>query len=627
MRFFGDKFMSMWFILKLCLLISNVNIGDCNILSELKKPNTPVTNEIINYFIKFVREKYNYDMIEVDFNFRLENYPAIPPNTYDIQILYSNLNLSDAGHYTCVFYDAYYKTVYIYNRLYDITNAIADEHFPIIENRYPMRDHEVCVKPKTEQYDEISSGLFAIAYATTLILEKDPSSYTFKMNVNYSDKSIHLREHISEMFQAKELSLFPQCLVISYVNVIDCTNKKGKKLERSLAKKYWSSKTDETINYFIEIVREKYNFDMIRVDFNPQLENYPAIPPNTYDIQIVYSNVMEHFLCIYYDPNPETLYIYDSYFSNSMLDKMDEHSILILENRYPMRRKVVWVQPKTEQYDDTSNGPLTIAYATTLILNKTPATYGFKMHAKHPDKAIHLRKHIFEMFQKKELSLFTRSNRLDIDYISESLINIDPDIMKQLMTPNKLFSYRTISIFTNLVESTTNFDMISINFVFYPELIPIHNRTKNDVQILASKGIDEHNPGHYMCIFYNAGDKTIYVYDSQRLDEQQMHIVNARYPYHQNITYIHPKTKQKDRSSCGPFAIAYATSLILGHDPKTLKLKTNSILTAAFFTKKFDYSATFREHILRMFQSKKLLPFPEEVAIPSCFDPQSSSRD
>lgn len=79
-----------------------------------------------------------------------------------------------------------------------------------------------------------------------------------------------------------------------------------------------------------------------------------------------------------------------------------------------MAEKAVFVLPKTRQIDETSNGPLAIAYATTLILQMTstleegPASYGFLMNNKDSQEAVHLREHIFEMFQKKELSPFPR---------------------------------------------------------------------------------------------------------------------------------------------------------------------------------------------------------------------------
>lgn len=151
--------------------------------------------------------------------------------------------------------------------------------------------------------------------------------------------------------------------------------------------------------------------------------------------------------------------------------------------------------------------------------------------------------------------------------------------------------------------------MVPVMFANYPELYPVHNQTKNDVQILFADG--KYAVGHVMCIFYDATSRTIFVYDRQPLNEIQMFIINRRYPNHSNISHIEPKTKLRDHTSCGPFSIAYATTLILGHDPKTHKL-TTPIPSGSCFPRKFDNSKIFRKHILKMFKSKQLLPFPHD---------------
>lgn len=189
--------------------------------------------------------------------------------------------------------------------------------------------------------------------------------------------------------------------------------------------------------------------------------------------------------------------------------------------------------------------------------------------------------------------------------------------MRQLQTPNVPFTFHTTSLFSNLVEATTEFDMVSTFFHNYPELYPIYNDTKNDVQILFKDSTDGKSAGHAICVFYNAANKTIFIYDSQyhqsrghyKLSDKMVIILNRRYPNHQNIVCVEAKTIQIDETSCGPFSIAYATSLINGHDPKTHKLKTIPVFSGTFHTKKFDYAGVFRAHILKMFRSKKLLKF------------------
>lgn len=54
--------------------------------------------------------------------------------------------------------------------------------------------------------------------------------------------------------------------------------------------------------------------------------------------------------------------------------------------------------------------------------------------------------------------------------------------------------------------------------------------------------------------------------------------------------------------SPGPFAIAYATSLILGYDPINVTFQLNST--------GIDESAYLRKHIKRIFENGELIAFP-----------------
>ncbi|XP_031637265.1 uncharacterized protein LOC116349806 [Contarinia nasturtii] len=387
------------------------------------------------------------------------------------------------------------------------------------------------------------------------------------------------------------------CILISYVNIINCN------VLVEIAKRNTPC-SNETINYFIEFVREKYGFDMIDVRCYPHLENYPQIPGDQYDIQILYSDEFSsgHYTVVFYDPNYQTVYIYDSRIT-VMEYEVTGQRLSIIEKRYPMA-KIVPVIPKVEQYDEISSGLFAIAYATTLILGESPANYIYEMNPRHSDKAINLRKHIIKMFRTKELSEFPRCSRLDIDYISGPLTDLNHNVLEELTTPNYCLSGFTVNLFSNLVEATTDFNLLPVNFIHYPELCPIHDETKNDVQILFQL---HDGVGHVHTIFYNAANKTVIVYDYETVDMSVgMHVINRRYPNHEHITFVDRKTKQVDETSCGPFAIAYATTLIMGHDPEIYDLKTYSKPNELF-----DHSATFRKHILKMFRANKLLPFPQ----------------
>lgn len=220
-----------------------------------------------------------------------------------------------------------------------------------------------------------------------------------KQNKNLQFKSIS--------FIKQELLIEQYCFHIRYLLIFHVDIIAGKSFEQILTgiKKPNTPFSNDTINQFIELVREKSSYDMIDVRSYSQPEKYPRIDNKKKDIQILYSS-SGYYVCTYFDPVLNTIYIYDTMSSNKKFKIVYQHYSIIL-NRYP-RPKPVYVIPKTEQYDDTSNGPLVISYATTLVLGENPATYGFRMNTKHKDKAIHLREHIFEMLRTRKLSPFPR---------------------------------------------------------------------------------------------------------------------------------------------------------------------------------------------------------------------------
>lgn len=153
-----------------------------------------------------------------------------------------------------------------------------------------------------------------------------------------------------------------------------------------------------------------------------------------------------------------------------------------------------------------------------------------------------------------------------------------------------------------MVISTTDFDMIDVVSYYFPELYRECTVDKDDVQILFGSG-------HFLGIFYDSKNKTVYVYDSQyqrQLYERQIEIINFRYPKRKNLLFIKPMVRQVDTdfTSCGPFAIAYVTTIILGNDPAEYYLKTDA--------NGVDRSRFLRMHIKRMFENESLEHFPQE---------------
>lgn len=63
-------------------------------------------------------------------------------------------------------------------------------------------------QPKTLQTDNTSCGIFAIMYATTLMLGEDPVDSAYKLNNVYGDETLYKRLHILKMFAHRKLTLF-----------------------------------------------------------------------------------------------------------------------------------------------------------------------------------------------------------------------------------------------------------------------------------------------------------------------------------------------------------------------------------------------------------------------------------
>lgn len=149
--------------------------------------------------------------------------------------------------------------------------------------------------------------------------------------------------------------------------------------------------------------------------------------------------------------------------------------------------------------------------------------------------------------------------------------------------------------------------MIDVRFHYYPVLYRECDINKDDVQILYVGETGQNVVGHFICVFFKAKNKVLYVYDSLNrkvLHERQMVIIENRYPKRKEILFVEPKILQIDNTSCGPTSIAIATAIILGKDPLKYELKMNF--------NGVDHSMFLRAHIKKIFEDYRLSPFPQE---------------
>lgn len=129
-----------------------------------------------------------------------------------------------------------------------------------------------------------------------------------------------------------------------------------------------------------------------------------------------------------------------------------------------------------------------------------------------------------------------------------------------------------------------------------------HNSSRNDVQILYNGAIGTQEPGHAICIYYQASNQKVLVYDSamnNELKPTEEEIIRRLYPYNTGIFFETPKTLQGATLTCAVYASAYATALFLGMDPVEFEFKSNEVHG--------DDSLYLRIHMLNMFANRKLV--------------------
>lgn len=330
----------------------------------------------------------------------------------------------------------------------------------------------------------------------------------------------------------------------------------------------------------------------------------------------------------------------------------------ILKYIYP-GKKVKFVRPATLQPDLTSCGVFAIAFATTIILGGNPENVNLQLIDGRDNTKI-LRDHIKNMFLNNQINLFpvqpfSTSNILRRADINTSSFNVDhkpflvdplpkkKSIDKTLMNrfadidfsdeddsteydtflnnlckneetlelaiKNLEKPYQTVTddpinwFIINLVNETT-YNSFYMRFVTYAQNIKFYRKIgdRNDIQIIFCGTLED--VGHYILVHFVKSENIVKIYDSlngKTLGKSTIDILTRLYSG-KSYQFITPAALQPDKTSCGVFVIAYATTIILGKDPATYHLKLGQ---------RGDKSMPLRRHIIKMFRNKKLELFPE----------------
>lgn len=168
----------------------------------------------IDEFTKLVNNTTGRNMISTICAQRLDEYDQTPEQAIedDVQILFEgNFGPQNIGHYICIHFVYSQQKVYIYDSLHH--GNISERSKNILRRRYPIYIEIVYCRPKTKQPDLCACGVFATAYATTIILGQDPATYNLALtrnnNPNCTDSTIDMRHHLANMIRRQTLALFP----------------------------------------------------------------------------------------------------------------------------------------------------------------------------------------------------------------------------------------------------------------------------------------------------------------------------------------------------------------------------------------------------------------------------------
>lgn len=167
----------------------------------------------IDWFTDLVtelRSKTMYRIGTIDLNvYQVHN----SIETDDVQIIFgtydddetSSTNVHPQLHAICICYRASTQMVHVYDS--SMVNWVDNREKNIIQRLYPYNKGIYIETPLSIQDDHPTCAIFAITYATMLILGKDPAVHRIKLNNVHGDITLYMRIHILNMFAKRKLFL------------------------------------------------------------------------------------------------------------------------------------------------------------------------------------------------------------------------------------------------------------------------------------------------------------------------------------------------------------------------------------------------------------------------------------
>lgn len=137
-----------------------------------------------------------------------------------------------------------------------------------------------------------SSGILAVAYATAVVFEQDPSKLLMHIDERTQNKTQTLRTHFHKILTEKQLEMFP----------FEVYDKVWEEIRRG---EIYSDYLWE----FMEIVANETNYKMINPILHHFKEEFVRKKNETHldDLQIFYAD--GHYACVFYNASLETVFV------------------------------------------------------------------------------------------------------------------------------------------------------------------------------------------------------------------------------------------------------------------------------------------------------------------------------
>ncbi|KAJ8671561.1 hypothetical protein QAD02_002820 [Eretmocerus hayati] len=195
------------------------------------------------------------------------------------------------------------------------------------------------------------------------------------------------------------------------------------------------------------------------------------------------------------------------------------------------------------------------------------------------------------------LLLANLSLRIGCKSMPLSTFNLPEEDIRIIISDRK-FNDNHVYKFHQLVRHFTMFNPRETLYIDHPERVTPISETDKHIQLVHCCAGDcpKCSGGHWICFYYDGA--SIFIYDSlnsKKLYKNSERFLRALCPFFDEVPIYFPKVQsQPNLHDCGPFSMAFCTSLAFNEDP----------------SRKYYIAEESRWHILRMFNEDCLMPFP-----------------